>query len=443
MTLEQSAVQMIANAQVGQRLPGVSATIAGPEGVLWEGASGFADIASGQPASPATRYRVGSVTKTFTAVAILRLRDAGRLRLEDPVSVYVAEAASSQVTLRDLLAHASGLQREPPGRVWEQPRMPAIDEFLATVGDAEAVLEPCEYWHYSNLGFVLLGEVVTRVAGRPYGEVVEEEILRPLGLTQTGWAANGPTATGYLVDPDTDSVAVEPVLDLEGLAAAGQLWSTTGDLCRWGLFLLDPNPQVLRASTAAEMRRLRIMSDPNRWTVGWGLGLALWRRGERFYFGHLGGMPGHRAALVVSPSGRRAGAVLVNCTAGGDIEAMGLGLCELAVSSAPALPAPWVPSGPLPTEVAGIVGPWWSEGVEHRFRYRAGALEARVPDQRDAEPSVFTQLGPDRWRTISGPERGELLEVTRDASGAVRHLHWATYRFDREPRPFGAGAEGD
>jgi len=435
-----AAPRQLGAAQSRHRLPGVSATVAGPEGVLWSGGIGLADVASQQAATPDTQFRIGSITKTFTAVAILQLRDGGRLRLDDPVSAHVPEAGGSPVTLRHLLTHASGLQREPPGRVWERPRMPSTEEFLRSLGDAEAVLEPDEHWHYSNLGFALLGEVVARVSGRPYTKVVEETLIQPLDLARTSWAPEPPIATGYLVDPLTDGVEKEPVLELDGLAAAGQLWSTTDDLCRWGLFLLAPDPDVLRPETAEEMLRLRIMSDPDRWTQGWGLGLMLWRRGERFFAGHLGGMPGHRAALVVSRAERRAAAVLVNATAGGDVGSMGLELLQLAIDRVPAVPIAWRPSGPPPAQLLDVVGSWWSEGVEHRFVHRDGRLEARPAATPDAEPSVFAPLLADVWRTVSGPERGERLELEREAGGTVAHLHWATYRFDRSPIPFGATA---
>jgi len=414
--------------------------VAGPEGPLWSGAVGYADVASERLATADTQFRVGSITKTFTAVAVLRLRDAGRLGLDDALSLHLPELGGWPVTLRHLLTHASGLQREPPGRVWEREQMPSTAEFLAAASGAERVLEPDEHWHYSNLGFALLGEVVARVSGRPYTKVVEEEILVPLGLSRTGWHPRAPQATGYLVDPRTDTVQVEAALDLNGLAAAGQLWSTTEDLCRWGLFLASPDPRVLRPATAEEMLRLRIMSDPDRWTTGWGLGVMLWRRGDRFFAGHLGGMPGHRAALVVSRAEPRAAAVLVNATSGGEIGEIGLDLIELALDLCPAPSTPWRPWATLPAEMAGVIGAWWSEGTEVNFAHRGGRLEARPAGAAEEQTSVFQQVEPDVWRTVSGPERGERLEVERDAGGRVTCLRWATYRFDREPALFGAGS---
>ena len=105
----------------------------------------------------------------------------------------------------------------------------------------------------------------------------------------------------------------------------------------------------------------------------------------------------------------------------------------------PTAPDEWRPAEPPPAEVAPLLGRWWSEGLEYVFRWRGGRLEARREiDPPEREPAVFEPEGPDRFRTVAGRERGELLHVVRDERGAVVKLSWATYPFTREPRPFGA-----
>ncbi len=111
----------------------------------------------------------------------MQLRDAGASALDDRLGDHVEEAAHPGPTIRRLLSHSSGLQREVVGDVWETLESPTIEELLARLGEAEQVLEPGRWWHYSNLAFALLGEVVARKAGRPYREVVQERILDPLG----------------------------------------------------------------------------------------------------------------------------------------------------------------------------------------------------------------------------------------------------------------------
>ena len=137
-----------------------------PRGELvWSEAAGLANVEEERPASVDDQFRIGSITKTFVAVAILQLRDEGALALDDPVEQHVEEVPHSGATIRRLLAHASGLQREPSGTCGRRSKLPDRDEFLASLGETEQVLAPGLAWHYSNLAFILLGDVVGRLRG--------------------------------------------------------------------------------------------------------------------------------------------------------------------------------------------------------------------------------------------------------------------------------------
>src|SRR5206468_9628491 len=131
---------------------------------VWADTVGLADD-TGRESTPDTQYRIGSITKTFTAAAVLLLCEDGGLALDDPIERHLPDARFGGLTLRRLLAHSSGLQREPPGEVWETLDFPKGDELLARLADAELVLPAGERWHYSNLAYALLGEVVARVTG--------------------------------------------------------------------------------------------------------------------------------------------------------------------------------------------------------------------------------------------------------------------------------------
>lgn len=429
---------LMREAQARERLPSVAAAVTRAGEPVWSGALGLADAAAGRAATPDTQYRVGSITKTFTAAAILQLRDAGALDLDDRLGDHLPDQPHAEPTLRRLLSHLSGLQREPPGEIWETLDPPDRDTFLASVGDAEAVLDPGLAWHYSNLGFALLGEVVERAAGLPYRTYVETRLLEPLGLARTGWTPTEDAAVGYLVAPYDDSVSVEPPVDLRATAASGQLWSTVGDLCRWATFLAAPDPAVLAPATVAEMRAVQVMAEPERWTLGWGLGLELYRRGERVWAGHGGAMPGHLAGFCFRAADRVAAAVLTNAGAGADAEELALRLGEASLDLEPAPPLEWRPSEAAPAHVARLLGRWWSEGEEFVFAWRGGRLEARAARSPDWKPpAVFERDGENGWRTVSGRERGELLRVVRDEAGGVAKLYWATYPFTRDQQAFG------
>jgi CubicO group peptidase (beta-lactamase class C family) len=425
--------RLASEAQREGRLPSLSAAVFRDGEVVWSDAIGLADVEERREATPDTQYAVASITKTFTAASVFQLREAGRLELDDPISSHLPEAAHGAPTIRRMLAHASGLQREPPGEVWETLEFPDENTLLARLAEAEQVLAPAAAWHYSNLAYALLGHIVSRVSGMPFRDYVQQRLLDPLGLARTSWGPTEPAAKPYFVEPYSDAVRREPELELGGKGGESGLSSTVGDLARWGSFLADPDESVLAPSSVAEMHQLQIMAEPD-WTYGWGLGLSLWRRGERIFAGHTGGFPGFLSILAYSRLDRIGAVVLTNSGTWSKLSETGLTLAEAALDELAPETAPWSPEGEPPEEIVPLLGRWWSEGSETIFGWRAGRLEARLASAPPArEPSVFEPEGEDRYRTVSGRERGEVLRVVRDEAGAVVRLYWATYPFTREP----------
>jgi CubicO group peptidase (beta-lactamase class C family) len=430
----------VLEAQRAGRLPSVSAAVFRGEELAWSEAIGLADVEQGVEASPDTQYAVASITKTFTAASILQLRDEGRLDLEDPLSKHLPEAAHGTLTLRRMLAHASGLQREPPGEIWETLSFPDEEELLAGLEGAEQVLAPMAAWHYSNLAYALLGLVVARISGIPFREYVQVRLLGPVGLERTTWGPGDGAALPYFVEPYSDAVRREPVLQLGGKGGESGLYSTTGDLARWGTFLCDPDDSVLAASSVAEMHDLNVMAEAD-WTRGWGLGLELWRRGERIFGGHTGGFPGFLSILAYARRDRVGAIMLTNTSDWPKLGTTGLDLAEAALEELAPEPERWTPEEAPPPEIAPMLGRWWSEGSETIFSWRRGKLEARLATWApEREPSVLEREGDDRFRVVSGRERGETLRVVRDESGEVTRLYWATYPFTRTPEVFGPSA---
>jgi len=428
---------ILRRAQAKQRAPSVSAAVFRGRELLWSGAVGWADVATRREATPETRYPIASITKSFVAVAVLRLRDAGSLALDDPVQRHLPEAPAGP-TIATLLSHSSGIQREVPKSGWETLEFPSLEQVVGSLGEVELVLEGGGEWHYSNLGFVLLGEVVARLAATPIERYLDERILGPLELEATTWDPAEPAARGYLTHPFADSVFDEPPdTDKGGTAAAGGLWSTTGDLARWGAFLHEPDPEVLAPETLAEMRRLRVMAETQRWSRGWGLGLVLYRFGDRVFVGHDGGAMGAVSTVLVEQESGVGAVVLANTTAGFDPISLAAEVAG-AVLDAEGEVEPWRPAEPAPPDLAAALGRWWTEGNEFVLSWRDGRLEARLagaPEWR--RPAVFERVEGDRFRTVSGRERGEWLEIVRDDGGEPVKLYWATYACTRDPRPFG------
>ncbi len=303
-------------ARQAEGLPSIAAAVVRDGRLTWSGAVGSAEYDPETPATPDTQYRIGSITKTFTATAIMQLRAAGKLDLDDRLEQHLPGVAAGSPTIRRLLCHLSGLQREV-GEMFVSGHSPTEDELVAHL---ELVLPPGAQHHYSNLAFALLGQVVARTSGQPYTDYVDELIIGPLGLERTTWAPHAPKAQGYLVDEYAGTVWQEPETDLAAASPAGQLWSTVEDLCTWAAFLAAGHDGVLDARSIEEMWFPQVMYYPDSWVLGWGLGLMLHNREGVIYGGHGGAMAGHLAGVFIDRKTRIGGAALTNSGTRADTE---------------------------------------------------------------------------------------------------------------------------
>jgi CubicO group peptidase (beta-lactamase class C family) len=429
--------RMLRTAQAESRLPSVSAAAVRDGEIVWSQAIGLADAEGGVEATPDHQYRIASITKTVTAVGLMQLRDEGKVDLDDRLDVHLPEAAHAP-TLRQLLSHLSGIQREVPGNVWETLEMPTREELLPRLAESERPLAPAAYWHYSNLAFALLGEVVARVSGGQAEEYLTDRVLRPLGMTRTTWTREDPAAVGYLVDAYTDVPRREAVIDGRAVAPAAELWSTPSDLCRWAAFIADPDPDVLSSRTVEEMRTFQSMVDLTQWRLGYGLGFALYRVDDRVFVGHDGAHAGFLAHVSALPAAKTGAAVLTNAGAGVTISALGVLLSKAVADFYPAVPNAWKPGEDAPDELKDVLGVWWSEGHQMVFSFRNGKLESVFPEARlDLGRSVYEQESEDVFRVVSGYERGELLRILRDEEGTPTKMYFATYPVTRSPETLG------
>ncbi|BCJ44966.1 serine hydrolase [Actinoplanes ianthinogenes] len=441
----------VRKAQADGRIPALSVALVRADREPWVLTVGE----SGNPAyplGPDSRFRIGSVTKTFTAVLVMQARDDGLLDLDQPVARYLDVPAHGDATVRRLLSHTAGFQREPYGDVWDTLITPDTGRMLAELDRAERVLPNARRFHYSNLGLAVLGQMVAKLRGGTWAEILTERILAPLGLRHTTVERPAAAVVGYLVDAYSDAARPEPAFDLGGIAPAAQLWSTAADMAKWAAFLVDPAPAVLDPATAEEMRWPATTTDESLWAAGFGLGLILCPEGRRvMHVGHDGAMPGFLAGVY----GRRGGegnpgglgcAVLGSSGTAGQVNELVHELLRLAVEHDPAEIRPWRPAAPAPQPYRSVLGRWWSEGSEFVFGWHDGQLQARAAEAPgDRPPAVFRPL-PDQadvLRTTSGRETGELLRLHRDESGAVVRMHWATYRFTRGQEAFDGGLASD
>jgi len=434
--LIRSLDHQVREAQSQWHSPAVSAGIVRDGALVWSLHVGSSRLDPVTAPTDDTQYMIGSITKTFTAVLVMALRDAGRLSLDDRLDAYLPRTRHGSVTIRQMLAHASGLQREPVGRIWESLDAPDQERLLRELEDAEQVLPAHFAFHYSNLAFALLGQIVEQLEARSWGDVVTERILAPLEMRSTGLVPDqGRRAEGYQVHPHTGVATVEPQFELRATAPFGGLWSTVGDLGRYAAFVADPIADVLSADTLEEMCRPVIMTDVEGWTRAYGLGYDLTRTGERVLAGHGGAMPGFLAGLRVRRQDRVGAMVFANSTAVAEPTVLAAALVNSVLDAEPTPATLWTPSGPQP-DFAGMLGSWWAEGEEIVFEVRDNVLWSRVPGGPPITDTRFTKVDSDRFRADAGRERGELLELTRGADGEVRRMHFATYALTRTPTAF-------
>lgn len=424
-------------AQRTSRTPGLVAGVGRHGKLIWSDSVGRADLTDpSAPLDDNTQFVVASNTKTFTAVLTMQLRDEGKLSLDDTVDKLLPETKHAQVTVRQLLSHSTGMQREPVGDVWDTLEFPDRDGLIAGWNEAERILRPHNRWHYSNLCYAILGEIIARLDGGDWAASLQRRLLDPLELRRTTLALAAPYTQLYDVPHFTDVPILEPVLDNRAVAPAGSVCSTLADMVRWHGFLLDPDESVLSADTIEEMRQPQIIVD-DKWSEAWGLGLELVRRGDHVWFGHTGGLPGGITGFFSEPDSGTTGAVLMNSSSSKDPAGTAVSLGDYVLANEPELPTPWVPGTVEPAELKPLVGQWFSEGMQFLFAIEEGKLVARVAGApADQPPSIFEAEGEDAFRTASGRERGERLLVRRREDGSIRQLSWATYRFTREPVGF-------
>src|SRR5713101_2985433 len=302
-----------------QHVASVALTVVLGDRPVWTKAFGYAKMSVKTAATPQTPYRIGSVTKTFTALAILQLHEDGKLRLDDRVCDHVKTAAIQardsgllDVTIRELLTHSSGLQRDLPGTWWSEPSFPAqiSDHFSATYPSSTQ-------WKYSNVGYALLGEVIAAASGDPWARHIERRILGPLGMTSTEAMPHGDEArlaTGSSRPAPGEPHVPAARADHGAVSPAGGMASTIEDMGRYLAFHMGSGGSVLGGKSLREMHRPQWLLDD--WQTAWGLGMRVRRVDGRVRVGHPGTTPGFSATLEFIPALKLGVAVLTNADDG-------------------------------------------------------------------------------------------------------------------------------
>jgi CubicO group peptidase (beta-lactamase class C family) len=312
--IDTAQIDSIIRKQVADKhIIGVSVGIMQNGKVVFARGYGAADLETGRPVTPSTMFAIGSVTKQFTCSALLLLDEQQKLSMRDPVAKYFPQLTRARdITLLDLGGHLSGYRDYYPlDYVDREMLRPATaDEIIGRYATRPLDFEPQSRYSYSNTGYLILGRVIEKVSGEPFGAFVTKHLLAPLGLRRTVYepAPNGQDmARGYTSFALSDPIPADP--EAAGWAgAAGAIWSTPSDLLRWDLALL--NHELISAAS------YRTLTTPQRLTdgrsSGYGCGESVNDRGAAVTFSHGGAVSGFVAQNTVIPSSRSALVVLSN-----------------------------------------------------------------------------------------------------------------------------------
>ncbi len=342
-SLARVADSIAAEAVRDGRAVGVSlAVLRGEDTVLVRG-YGAADAEAGTPVTPATVFRIGSVTKQFTAAAIMRLAEAGRLSLDDTIGAHLPgyPTQGHTVTIRHLLNHTSGIRSYTAMPAWRQRMTERLhpDTLVALFAAEPFDFAPGEAWAYNNSGYFLLGRIIERVSGMPYAEYLRTELYPRAGLRETRYCPDAPVTPGDAVGyASAAPPARSAPLSMTSPYAAGALCSTARDLVRWERALAAG--RVVSPASYAAMTTPDTLRDGSRLTYGFGLGIG--QLAGRRLVAHNGGINGFGAHLAGVPAESLTVAVLVN-TEGGTADR----ITELVLRAALGIPLP-APARDLP-----------------------------------------------------------------------------------------------
>jgi CubicO group peptidase (beta-lactamase class C family) len=421
-------------------IPGLAIGVVRGDRTIWAKGYGRADLATGVPVTTATPFRLGSVSKVFTAIAVMQLRDQGKLTLDDPVTRHLPwfrinspYAGAPPITIRHLLTHTSGLPREAAHPYWTTHEFPTREELRRSLATQSVFSPPGATYRYSNVGVALLGEIVEAVSGEGYAEYLAGHLFAPLGMTSSTAAPDAARvaalARAYERRRPGESRREMAYYDTGVFAPMGGVISTVDDLGKFVALLLSADAgaaaqpgrgPVVAAPTLAEMERLQFVYPS--FTGGRGLGFAVNRRDGTTTVGHGGWIGGHRASLTCDPARHLGVVVLTNAddAAPGAFAQQALDLVGKALDEAATPPASKQPDPAWAAYYGTYTDPW---GWEIEVLALDGDLVLYEHDYPPAEEPAVGRLSPvaGEAHTFAMAD-GERVRFEMNDDGTVRRM---------------------
>lgn len=423
----QSLAAFLAEQVASRELVGLSLAVMQEGKIVYAGGAGRASIDGDVPVTPETRFAIGSISKQFTSAAALLLVEEGKLAVSDKVGKWFPHLTSAaDITVLDLMNHVSGYPDYYPldfvDRPMQKPIATAV--LIDKWGTSTLDFAPGTRYSYSNTGFVMLGEIVSRVSGEPFAAFLRKRVLEPQGLAHTVFEPENPQPPEFARGYVTFVLGPPEVPKPEGpgwVGAAGALYSTPSDLARWDLALMEG--KVLKPDTYKLMTSPRKLADGAMSNYGCGLGIG--KRGDQPTLGHNGAVAGFYAQNTMFPQTKSAVILLSNLDNYDAVNRVYASVMSSVVpvdESAPRATAEKKPADP--GNVPAIAGPPANEAARQLFlALQAGRVDrallgeeysAFLTDEKiSGAASRLAPYGPPtKVDLVSRNERGG-MEVTR------------------------------
>ena len=418
----------------------LSVAVAKDGNVLVEQGVGIADVEFGVPANAGTTFRIGSVTKQFTAAAIMKLAEQDLLSIDDDISDYLPDfdAGGRDITIRQLLNHTSGVPSYTSQPEFF-PRGSALnlthEELLAYIDGVPFDFEPGEGWNYSNSGYYLLGMIIEAASGETYADYIENTFSEPLGLTRTRYGSESEIiqnrAQGYNYDTVTKTLTNDELISMNTPGAAGALIASAGDLVRWQVALTGG--QAVSPDSYEQMITSTV--ETGQGPQEYGFGLMINEINGRQVISHTGGIPGFNSILTTVPDQDLHVAVISNSN--GMPSNQVSDLIFTALMSAEAPPLPELRDGPDPRSSEAVRR--LIEGIasgELDYDLIGPQLAEAIRSQMPATQPMIRGLGAIESIDFqaNGPAGGDIYEIRLENGGLMMQII-----LDAEGRTVSAG----
>ena len=403
-------------------LPGIAVGVVIDQELVWSKGFGFADVQAKRPMTATTKFRVASNSKLFTAIAIMQLREEGKVGLDDPVVKHLlwfkAKPAGDDdgpITIEQLLSHSSGLQREA-GDHWVSYQFPTREEIQRLYSDRQAAFAPSVRWKYSNLAYAIAGLVVEQASGQRWADYVEQHIFKPLNMQNSSVDQNVPgLAVPYGRRMPDGTRELLPFVDASGMGAATGVTSTVEDLAKFisAQFRRGPRGPGQIVSSGSWREMLRVRSVEENWTTGTGLGFDVKRVKDRTYIGHAGGYPGNTTQTLIQLDDKVGVIVLTNTNDSNPANIANelMATVGQAIAKATAAKPATVAWDPAWERFAGLYRGRWGDQQVVLLNKK---LVIITPNGPDLDPSVTLEpLGGGRFRFVAPTGGGVVGEIVR------------------------------